>query len=104
MDEKAAAKVLEDALNRKRNAVFSFTVVDNPFVGLECSEHTDYDAIFISSNENADLNAWDFLRLLRNIGCQVPIVLLHDAGKINSKISISELSVYPSKTQNDVYL
>ena len=84
MDEKAAAKVLEDALNLKTNGVFAFTVVDNPFIGLECSEHTDYDAIFISSNENADLNAWDFLRLLRNIGCQIPIILLHDFGKLTT--------------------
>ena len=91
MDEKAAAKVLEDAINRKINAVFSFTVVDNPFVGLECSEHTDYDAIFISPNDNGDLNAWDFLRLLRNIGSQVPIVLIHDAGNIHAKMSILSL-------------
>jgi hypothetical protein len=84
MDEKAAAKVLEDALNLKTSGVFAFTVVDNPFIGLECTEHTDYDAIFISSDENADLNAWDFLRLLRNIGCEIPIILLHDLGKLTT--------------------
>eukprot|EP01036_Dinobryon_divergens_P031344 gene31343-40725_t len=81
VQEKAAATVLEDARNPITNVVVcSFTVTADPLVGLECSEHTaDYDAIVISSNNtNDDLNARDFLRVIRSSGCRIPIILLHD--------------------------
>lgn len=77
MDEKKAAKVLESNMNKKLAGTFAFTVVSNPFIGLECTEHTDYDAIFISFFATADLSAFDFLKLLRNVGCTVPIILVH---------------------------
>jgi hypothetical protein len=53
-----------------------FTVVSNPFTGLECTEHTHYDAVFIASNTASQLNALDFLRILRTVGALTPVVLM----------------------------
>ena len=72
--------MLEDARNPITNEVFSNIVSANPFVRLECSEHTaDYDAIAIASNStNDDLNARDFQRVIRSSECQMPIILPYD--------------------------
>jgi hypothetical protein len=47
-------------------------------MGLECTEHTEYDAIFIMNDPKCTLKAFDFLRIIRNIGIATPLILLHD--------------------------
>lgn len=47
-------------------------------MGLECTEHTEYDAIFIMNDLKCTLKAFDFLRIIRNIGISTPLILLHD--------------------------
>mmetsp|Transcript_12314 Transcript_12314/g.16911 ORF Transcript_12314/g.16911 Transcript_12314/m.16911 type:complete len:213 (+) Transcript_12314:86-724(+) len=80
MDEKPSARLLEESMSSLIGVHFAFTVVSNPFIGLECTEHTEFDAIFISSFKYADINGWDFGKILRNIGSEVPIILVeqHD--------------------------
>jgi hypothetical protein len=61
-----------------------FTVVSNPFTGLECTEHTHYDAVFIASNTASQLNAMDFLRVLRTVGALTPVILMGSKGDLAS--------------------
>lgn len=59
-----------------------FTVVSNPFLALECTEHTDYDLIFISNESSCDcLSAFDFMKILRSVNACYPIILLTDKHK-----------------------
>ena len=78
MNEKAGAEVLEDATRIISNTTTCFTVVSNVFAALECTEHTYYKTIIVKANLN-HLNAFEMLRVLRNVECEVPIVLLLDA-------------------------
>lgn len=52
-----------------------FTVVDNAFLALECTEHTYYDLI-IASNNLLHLKAMDMVRVLAAVGANIPIVLM----------------------------
>jgi hypothetical protein len=74
-DEKSSSLKLEKA-TRMLDFICAFTVVSNPFTGLECTEHTHYDAVFIASNTASQLNALDFLRILRTVGALTPVVLM----------------------------
>ena len=47
-------------------------------MALECTEHTNFDAIFIMNDPKCTLKAFDFLRIIRNIGLSTPVILLHD--------------------------
>lgn len=81
MDEKAASKVLEDAMRRAVGEIIAFTVVSNPFIAMECIEHTEYDAIFISSFLHQDISAFNFLKIVRNVGYEIPTILLRENGE-----------------------
>jgi len=76
MDEKPSARLLEESMSSLIGVHFAFTVVSNPFIGLECTDHTEFDVIFISSFMYSDINGWDFAKILRNIGSEVPIILV----------------------------
>ena len=81
VDEKGAARVLEQSTLAISNLSCVFTVVPNAFTGLEFSESTCFDLIFVSK-ELQHLTAFDFLRILRNVGSPVDVVLLiesHDS-------------------------
>lgn len=55
-----------------------FTVVSDPLIALECTEHTAYNLIFIAEDSQLGLSAWGFLKSLRVVGSTVPVVLLKD--------------------------
>lgn len=74
LDEKLASAKLEK-LSRQSNVICMFTVVTNAFQALECTENTDYDAIFVADNLES-LKAYDLLRILRAVGASVPVVYL----------------------------
>ena len=81
VDEKGAARVLEQSTLAISNLSCVFTIVPNAFTGLEFSESTCFDLIFVSK-ELQHLTAFDFLRILRNVGSPVDVVLLiesHDS-------------------------
>ena len=78
VDEKGAARVLEESTLTIPNLSCVFTVVPNAFTGLEFSETTCFDVIFIRK-ELVHLTAFDFLRILRNVGSPVDVVLLVEA-------------------------
>lgn len=77
LDEKLSSSLLEE-ITSKSQFLCIFTVVQNPFMGLECTEHTEFDAIFIMNDVKCTLKAYDFLRIIRNIGMMTPLILLHD--------------------------
>ncbi|RYG97031.1 hypothetical protein EON65_53475, partial [archaeon] len=79
LKEKAAARVLEESTSQL-NFYCSFTVVPNAFVALECTQHTCYDLI-ISRLHLAQLNAAEMIKILRNVGCQTPLVVMLDKGE-----------------------
>jgi len=58
-----------------------FTVVNNAFGALECTEHTCYDAIVIEKNlPSHGIDSLDFVNVLRNVGALTPIILLYEEG------------------------
>ena len=71
----------------------SFTVVSNCFIGLECTEHTCYDLIIAKKETNRklqcqqDLSVFDMLKVLRNVGVDIPIILLFDASDKSDTLS-----------------
>lgn len=75
IDEKGAAQVLEESTSTLERATCVFTVVPNAFNGLEFTETTCYDMIFIRKDLE-HLDAMSFLRILRNVGAPMDIVLL----------------------------
>lgn len=56
-----------------------FTVVSDPLIALECTEHTAYNLIFIAEDSQLGLTASGFLKSLRMVGSTVPVVLLKDS-------------------------
>ncbi|RYH24681.1 hypothetical protein EON65_16510 [archaeon] len=91
LDEKMAAIKLEQ-ISRQTNMLISFTVVTNAFVALEHTEHTDFDAIFISDTLT-QLLPYDFMRIMRSVGSRVPIILLHS--RRTSTLAYSEVKGLP---------
>jgi CheY-like chemotaxis protein len=79
VDEKRAARILEKSTEGIRNSVCVFTVVPNAFVGLEYSETTCFDIIFVQKDLES-LNGYQMLQVLRNVGAPMPIILVtkHD--------------------------
>lgn len=53
-----------------------FMVVPDALIGIECTEHSAFDLIFVSQDLKQDLSAYAFLRSLRAVGATTPIVLL----------------------------
>ena len=63
---------------RCENMLCTFNVVRNAFVGLDFTESTSYDIIFIS-NDISGLDARKFTQILRNVGAPMDIVLITNA-------------------------
>ena len=55
--------------------LFIFTVVSNPFIGLEQTQYSSFD-IIICQECPYGLDAYEFTRILRNLGEFTPIVVL----------------------------
>ena len=75
IDEKGAARVLEESTKSLPHAACVFTVVPNAFSGLEFTETTCFDMIFVRKDLD-HLDAVSFLRILRNVGAPMDVVLL----------------------------
>eukprot|EP01041_Mallomonas_annulata_P013272 gene13272-28102_t len=73
-DPKGSAILLENGM-QYHGLLSTFTVVSSTLTGIDCTEHTSYDIIFIKDCYD-DLGAADFVGLLRTIGNLVPVVLL----------------------------
>ena len=89
VDEKEASKVLEKCTEGLDECCFSFTVVPNAFLGLECTEHTSYDIIIIQASL-PQINAVQFLQILRKVGAETPVVLLIDLTVADEWIHIQD--------------
>jgi CheY-like chemotaxis protein len=89
VDEKEASKVLEKCTEGLDECCFSFTVVPNAFLGLECTEHTSYDIIIIQASL-PQINAVHFLNILKTVGAQTPVVLLVDLTIADEWIDIQD--------------
>lgn len=89
VDEKEASRVLEKCTDGLDEYSFSFTVVPNGFLGLECTEHTCYDIIIIQSSL-PQINAVQFLQILRKVGAETPVVLLIDLTVADEWIDIQD--------------
>lgn len=75
LDEKIASRVLEESLTDLTDYLFIFTVVSNPFIGLEQTQYSSFD-IIICQECPYGLDAYEFTRILRNLGEFTPIVVL----------------------------
>lgn len=53
-----------------------FHVVSDPLLGLECTDHTSFDMVFVDYDESQTFHAYSFLRSLRTSGSMIPVVLL----------------------------
>ncbi len=78
IDEKGAARVLEDSTQSLPALTCIFTVVPNAFLGLEATETTCFDLIIVRK-DLPHLNAFHFLKILRNVGAPVELILLVEA-------------------------
>ena len=93
MDEKPTSLLLEEATAHLTTPII-FTVVTSLFAALECSEHTCFNAIFVSSKFNLDMNAFDFLKVLRNVGATTSVILLNESLS-NDNNGLNHLSGLP---------
>jgi CheY-like chemotaxis protein len=75
VDEKRAARILENSTEGILNSACVFTVVPNAFIGLEYSETTCFDIIFVQRDLDS-LNGYQMLKVLRNVGAPMPIILV----------------------------
>lgn len=80
LDERAAAEHLE-GITKHLSIVCVFTVVQTAIVALEFIEMTTFDIIFIADSiglkeDSCLIEAYEFLRLIRIFGLEIPIVLL----------------------------
>ena len=83
IDEKLLCKMLEKEtleLYYDRGCICSFTAVSNSFSGLEATEATYFDLIFVH-NKLTHLSAVHFINILRKVGCMTPIVQMVDGAK-----------------------
>ena len=86
LDEKGAALVLEKSSRRLKPTICNFQVVSNGFFALEYCEHTNYDVMMVQhGDENMEGDA--LIRILRNIGNSIPLILLVDKVKAVSLMS-----------------
>lgn len=94
MDEKPTSLLLEEA-TAHLNTPIIFTVVTSLFAALECSEHSCFNTIFVSSKFEQDMNAFDFLKVLRNVGASTPIILLDESANSHGNNNLTHLSGLP---------
>ena len=87
MDEKPTSQLLENATAHLTTPII-FTVVSSLFLALEWSEHTNFNAIFVSSKFKVDMNAFDFLKVLRNVGAVTPIILLNESNELDHLLGL----------------
>jgi hypothetical protein len=79
VDEKLSGLKLEEETSEMFEGVTCvFTVVPDPLIGLEATEHTAFNLIFIAEDSQQGLNAKSFVASLRMVGADVPVVLLKD--------------------------
>jgi hypothetical protein len=83
------------------NTVCVFTVVNNIFTGLECTEHTCFDAIIAKKESNSDSDPTAILRILRNINVNTPIILLCEKEHFLSNEVLID-PIVPSKAFNGI--
>lgn len=80
VDEKLSGlKLEEETTDMLEGCTSVFTVVSDPLIALECTEHTAYNLIFIAEDSQVGLTAWGFMKSLRMVGSTVPVVLLKDS-------------------------
>ena len=79
MDEKQSAVRLQKETSHVFDTFMCvFHVVSDPLLGLECSDHTFFDMVFVDHDESQTFKAYSFLRSLRTSGSMIPVVLLMD--------------------------
>lgn len=95
IDEKGAARVLEEAITSviPKDSVCVFTVAHNAFIGLECTELTCYDVIIVTK-ELPHFAAIDFKNVLNSVGSPTPIVLLIDENDPISDYDVHHLGFF----------
>jgi CheY-like chemotaxis protein len=85
VDEKLSALKLENETScLLEGYCFSFTVVPDPLIALECTETTAFDIIFMSEDSQMGISALALLRSLRMVGSTLPIVLMKNGSNSNS--------------------
>jgi hypothetical protein len=85
VDEKLSSiKLEEETAKAFEGFTCIFTVVQDIIIGLECTEHTPFNMIFVNEGNAADTAPYDLLRSLRMVGSRVPVVLLARARAASS--------------------
>ncbi|KAJ1429273.1 hypothetical protein B484DRAFT_61827 [Ochromonadaceae sp. CCMP2298] len=80
VDEKLSSiKLEEETAKVFEGFTCIFTVVQDMIIGLECTEHTPFNMIFVNEGSSSDTAPYDLLRSLRMVGSRVPVVLLSRA-------------------------
>lgn len=90
LDERRASAMLEE-VTRPLGIVCIFNVCQSTLTGLELTEIVDYDLVFVTDSKNQPIPCHSFLRILRNILCNIPIVLLVS----NDSSSAAKISPHP---------
>lgn len=85
VNEKAASQILQDStrLIAEKIGLFYFFVVPNAFRALELFERTAFDMIIVQEFVKP-MFCWGFFKILSDVECTIPIILLKD---IQSKVS-----------------
>ena len=87
--------------------ICSFTVVNDNFAALECSEHCDFDVIIVReganniSNMKNNLSTLNMIKILRSIGVTTPFIFLHETD--TEKFASYEHIQYLNSTYTSVY-
>lgn len=77
VDEKQSAiRLQKETSHIFDNSMCVFHVVSDPLLGLECTDHTFFDMVFVDYDESQTFQAYSFLRSLRTSGTMIPVVLL----------------------------
>eukprot|EP01034_Spumella_vulgaris_P024338 gene24338-30662_t len=72
VDEKASSRMLERS-SKALSYPVSFIVVSNAFIGLECTEHAEFDLIIVKESIT-DLKALDMMHILRSIAHTISVI------------------------------
>ncbi len=85
VNEKAASQILQDStrLIAEKIGLFIFFVVPNAFRALELVERTAFDMIIVQEFVKP-MFCWGFSKILNDVKCTIPIILLKDR---QSKVS-----------------
>jgi len=77
IDEKQSAiRLQKETSNVFDTFMCVFHVVSDPLLGLECTDNTFFDMVFVDYDESQTFQAYSFLRSLRTSGSMMPVVLL----------------------------